>query len=475
MLNKITIFALCLTCFAQAQEKSIIQIGGIAGKITKSTSCNRDAWGKSDENACRCCVTKHNYTGDSNQKTFAYCSQKVHCTEESLHNIAVKAGIPENPIDPDAFVPAVVKEAHLLPVVTLNEKELQKAGTAAGDLDETTAVYFLKVAAQKGFIPEYTEELVQGETCIQAFKKKASGDTRQLFAINIKPLCLPEAQRAGVTVLGKTIFYLKETSKPIEESINITHVRSDSRLEPYILGGESHPTDFALELTSYNLVYMFKDQPHFMSLLKSAPGKPISELIKAWYKENVIAVGNSNQTQEDVKRIDDRYKGLFCHAGKALAIFNRANMVPREGIFGTTIEHGALNADQYFIGEDPNHAGQTLATMIDNQTMAASLNQTKPISDDLLSLSASAAIAMMDATTNNKALAKQVWKEIFFTRFIECYIGNYPAHRRAEVVAKLKPILGSNGVWNQLKAQGRSSSEWSDVAKQMVGVIDEIR
>lgn len=457
-LRFVVLGVILFSTFSFADKETIVSIGGITVNLTKSTSCNREKWGMSDENACRCCITKHDAEGDSTQSNFAYCSKKSkHCTDEALRNIAAKVGITQTPIDPDTFVSIVAAEANLIPQVTLNERALKEQGSEAGQLSNESAVYFLQVAAQKGFIRgEYSELIKKGNACLETEKSVGGAQTLQLFRIKLKKECNADIE--------KTIFILKEMKKPKEEVSNLDKIRN-SKMSKYLV--ENNPSTIAIALAHQNLVYVLGNKAHFMSLLPTAPGKSFEDHLQAYLKLSKTG------TQEAIQNERGRLQAAFCDGARALGKFNEENMVPKGAIFGKTVAHRDLHIANIFVlpaqGSSPARV-----TLIDNESMADFINKPQPVSIDLVRIFAHSTSRFFGKSGLYDDFPKDEWKNIFVEPFIRCYADSYPKARANEVKRELKRVFTQTGVFDLLKNQSvlYNALQWSRLQKDLGAIID---
>jgi len=459
MLTRFIILSFLFSGVLEAKE-IIVDIGGIVKLLNKGTSCERSLWGNSDENACRCCITKHHEQNPTKpQDSFAYCESKTYCDDAAVKNIAVKLEIASSPVDPETFVKAVSDSANVIRTVALNENELKQPDTPAGELSAKTAIYFLQVAAQKEIIKgDYAYALKKGTECLTVKKRNGGAQTLQLFSITLKSEC---TMNQG----DKTIYILKEMKKPVEEVINLAKIKN-SDLKRYL--PKNNPKGIVIALAQQNLEYSFQGRSHFMSLLPTAAGKSMND-----YLENYLEA--KKQKAENLDKMKNDLKKASCGAGKEIAVFHEENMEPKKAIFGLTRVHGDLHLDNFFV--DLQADGKIIVTLIDDETMEASINSRQSIGQDLIRVVAHATSRFLGKSALYESFQPVEYDEIFLKPLLECYAKAYPSEKLTQVKRELKKILTAPGTFNLLISQKvlYNPFAWSSIQSDVNAIIDAIQ
>ena len=249
---------------------------------------------------------------------------------------------------------------------------------------------------------------------------KGSFNTIQLFSVT--STCLP----------GKaSIYIIKEARNGIMEAeslITIAKYPGMKELLAPAVPPKGLPS-IALQLAYFSYAGQTGYGLHYIAAMPAAKGKVLCQ---------IVAEYRNNQSPQNADRIKRAYK-IF---GTELANFHKRFSKPVQGSkIGKTIPHGDMHCFNVFYDELGGHF-----TFIDNETMAASLNNLQAPDDDILKLflgliSTSEPEARKEII---KGIDPKVWYNLAFKNFIEGYLDAYKPTEQKQVLQDLKKMFNNN-------------------------------
>lgn len=256
---------------------------------------------------------------------------------------------------------------------------------------------------------------------------QGSFNTIQLFSVT--STCLP----------GKTSMYIiKEAKHGFNEAESLRAIAKYPGMKELLAPAmplKGLPS-IALPLAYFSYAGPTGYGLHYIAAMPAAKGKVLCQIVGEYRK---------NQSPQNAERIKRAYKIL----GTELANFHKRFSRPVQGSkIGKTIPHGDMHCFNVFYDEIGGHF-----TFIDNETMAASLNNLQTPDDDILKLflglvSTSEPEARKEII---KGIDPKVWYNLAFKNFIEGYLDAYTSTEQKQVLQDLKKMFNSNNAFPWLR------------------------
>lgn len=296
------------------------------------------------------------------------------------------------------------------------------------------------------------------EACLKAKKMDVQGsfNTLQLFLVT-----------ATCQTGPASMYIIKEAKNGLDEATKLKSVEKypgmRELLAPAIppkglpsialpLAYFSYPTTISSSYPGFS-----GNKLHYIAAMPAAKGKVLCQLVNDF---------RLNQSPQNAERIKRAYKILGIEMGN----FHKRFMKPTKGsIIGKTIPHGDFHCFNVFYDEIGGHF-----TFIDNETMAASLNNLQAPDDDILKLflglfSTSEPEARKEII---KGIDLKTWHELALKNFLEGYLETYKPSEQKQVLSELKKMFNATATFPWLHI---SSEELQKLRTNYINpIFDEI-
>lgn len=281
------------------------------------------------------------------------------------------------------------------------------------------------------------------ETCLKAKKMDVKGSFNTLQLFSITSTCLP----------GKASMYIiKEAKNGYMEAESLMAVSKYPGMKELLAPGTPPKglPSIALPIAYFSYTGQNSYGLHYIAAMPAAKGKVLCQIVTEY---------RNNQSPQNAERIKRAYKML----GTELANFHKRFSKPVQGSkIGKTIPHGDMHCFNLFYDEIGGHF-----TFIDNETMAASLNNLQAPDDDILKLflglfSTSEPEARKDII---KGINTTAWHNLAFKNFVEGYLDAYKPTEQKQVLQDLKTMFNSKKTfpWLHISAADLQQLRTNDI------------
>jgi len=260
------------------------------------------------------------------------------------------------------------------------------------------------------------------EACLKAKKMDVQGSFNTLQLFLVTATCQPTTA---------SMYIIKEAKSGLEEAMKLKTIEKYPGMKE-LLAPKTPPKglpSIALPIAYFSYPSTSGYGLHYIATMPAAKGKVLCQLV------NDFRLNQSPQNAEKIKRA---YKILGVEMGN----YHKRFMQPIAGAkIGKTIPHGDFHCFNVFYDEIGGHF-----TFIDNETMAASLNNLQTPDDDILKLflglfSASEPEARKEII---KGIDLKTWHTLSLKNFIEGYMQAYNAPDQKQVLLDLKKMFNTN-------------------------------
>ncbi len=416
---------LCLWVINPIKADSLATIGKTTRIIKSSTSCDLKNWESSQSNACACCLTKENGRfPKSPDKIVGTCLKKKYCTVKILNQLAPKQESAED------IVNVILWGIVDTPTITVTPDYLDQKGNLKAD---KLTDFLVGLKKDLRDLNATLQSDFSKTGCMEAKDLGAGGaNTAQLFMIKVDKKCT--TQSTPPTIKPLPAYILKETVKKADEIKNLRKLHQSVLKQDYDLMSPNRlKKRLAIAFDELNFKYIVKGKSHFLSLITIAPGQSLINLAKTLGDD--IKKGDTAAEHRD----SDQLYNAFYAVGVGLGELHKRFMEKGKGtkLLGKTIIHGDLHLNNIFV--DP--AQDNLVTLIDNETLAKSLKEKRPVAIDILVFYAFTVAHFKDIYLFPKEISLTKWNNVMLKPFLLGYISNWPPANREQLLKELKEML----------------------------------
>jgi hypothetical protein len=423
-------------------DKTAVRIAGINRAIDKDSKCSNSYWNNNPNAACQCCVVKNKiYQEDlDDDGIINQCKKGRFCVGNSLSSLKDKLNLK---IDTNKeFVKEITTRSITIPSIEL--KPNKSFIDDKGMVSELGASYLVAKALGDDY----------SKGCFYASQlKEAGAQTLQLFKVIYSESC------------DKTIhtqqFILKGTKKGLKEAYNLSRINASQIATDFGLKSSEDYGDktIAMALDNSEFYYTVNDRRYYMELIPMGRGTSLYKLMDQCSKD-----GSKSKACMDTAN-------AFYALGRGLAKFHRTYQ-DDHAIGGLTFIHGDLHPHNVMVDipkimlnssmkynfthkhyhliadDDPKKVflignDKIGITLIDNETMAVSLDKKQPIDRDVLRIYAFSTLHLKASykPTGDK-LPMDLWHtKIMLEPFLLGYIDGYPAVDQPHIYENLRTIF----------------------------------